>query len=377
MDTLATVKTEDKPQRYLGVDIGGTKAKTVVIEIVGSLPRIVEGSIVEIDSDVAKGPQYVISTVIPNIIQRSLIQSGLQLSDISGYGFDFPCPVSDAGVTLAVCNMKHPEWKDFHVQSDLVTTIGRYDPLRTHIVCVDNDAAATMLGVAQQLPPEERNKIIMGLFVGTGLGGATSIGGNNIFKNRSGGSEPGASTFLFDEDRFLFGKPGHAEYRRLEEYVSLVAIERQLQKMYEHGKIPEGHPLLQLKAEGDKSEWRVRAEGLLKYANEALKQGDFEDFSLRIFEVQRQALGLYIQMFTQYNRVDHLFIGGGITDSARVTDEFRTWYVEGVKELARGFIVQESRRVEGFPEFHFPKDGDAAAPYGAAIMAWKRASLKT
>jgi predicted NBD/HSP70 family sugar kinase len=377
MNAASTVQVEDKPQRFVGVDIGGTKAKAVVIEIVDSLPRIVEGSIVEIDSDVAKGPQYVISTVIPNIIQESLAKSGLERSDMSGYGFDFPAPVSNDGLTLAVGNMKDRRWEGFHVQSDLVTTIGRFDPFRTHIVCVENDAAAQILGAIQQLPPEERKKTIMGLFVGTGLGGATSIGENNPFKNQSGGSEPGASTFLFDEDRFLFGKPGQAEYRRLEEFVSLVGIERQLEKMHNRGEIPNDHPLLQLQAKGDKSEWRVRAEGLLMYANEALDQGDMNHFSLRIFEVQRQALGLYVQMLIQNNRVDHLFIGGGITDSARVTEQFREWYVNGVKEIARGFVVQANRREIGFPEFHVPKDGDAAAPLGAAIMAWKASLAET
>jgi hypothetical protein len=301
----------------------------------------------------------------------SLEKSGLTFDDINGYGFDFPCPVSDDGMTLTVGNMKHAAWERFPAQSELVTSIGRADPYRTHLVCVENDAAATMLGIAQQLPPEERQKIILGLFVGTGLGGAQTEGGRNHFKNESGGSEPGASTFLFDEDRFLFGQPGTAEYRRLEEYVSLVAIERQLEKMYEHGAIPEDHPLLKLEATADKSLWRVRAEGLLTYANEALSKGDLDHFSLRIFEVQRQALGLYIQQLVQFNRVHHVFIGGGIADSARVTAEFRDWYINGVKEIARRFVVQKPRQDAGFPEFHTPKDGDAAAPFGAALMAWE------
>jgi hypothetical protein len=71
-----------------------------------------------------------------------------------------------------------------------------------------------------------------------------------------------------------------------------------------------------------------------------------------------------------------VFIGGGIADSARVTSEFRDWYINGVKEIARGFVVQKPRQKEGFPEFHTPKDGDAAAPFGAALMAWE-ASRRT
>jgi predicted NBD/HSP70 family sugar kinase len=371
MASISTHSDQNTPKRFMGVDTGGTKTKAAMIEIDGTLPRLVDASIVELDSDVARGPQHVIGTVIPETIAQSLEKVGLEHRDIGAFGFDFPCPVSDDGVTLSVGNMRHPAWRGFHVKSELVSSIGRADPYRTRLVCVDNDAAATMFGVAQQLPPEEREKIIMGLFVGTGLGGAITMGGRNPFKNESGGSEPGASTVFFDEDRFLFGAPGDAQHRRLEEFVSLIGIERQLQKMYERGVIPSDHPLLALEGKGDKSEWRVRAEGLLRYANEALKNGNMDDFSVRVFEAQRNALGLYVQQMVQVLRIDHIFLGGGIADSARVTDEFRTWYLDGVKEIARSFVYQQDRQEKGFPEFHSPLDGDAAAPFGAAIMAWK------
>lgn len=365
---------DDKSQRFIGVDIGGTTAKAAMIELDGALPRLIPESITEVPSEVTHGPQHVISSVIPDIIGESLKKVGLTRRDIHAFGVDFPCPVSDAGVTLSRGNMQHPAWEGYDVRSELVTKIGRADPYRTRLVCVDNDAAATMLGVAQQLPESERNKIIFGLFVGTGLGGALTIGGKNPFKNDGGGSEPGASTVFYDEDLILFGRSGHGEYRRLEEFASLVGIARQLEKMHHRGLIPRGHPLLALSGQGDKSEWRVRAEKLLPYAIEALTQGRLDDFSLRPFEVQRQVLGLKVQETLQIVRPDHVFIGGGIADLTRVTDEFRTWYIDGIRDVARSLVPQEMRRKKGFPEFHSPHDGDAAAPYGAAIMAWKARS---
>jgi predicted NBD/HSP70 family sugar kinase len=364
------------PERryYVGVDIGGTAAKAAVVEVTEAAPSLLEDSVAEIASEVVRGPRHVIDTVIPAVIDLSLAQVRLPRSDVAAYGVDFPAAISDEGVILSVGNMKHQDWEGFHVQSDLVQTIGRYDPLRPRCVFVDNDAAATMFGVAQQLPASEQRKSIAGLFIGTGLGGAVTIEGENKFRNEGGGSEPGASSVQFDEDLFLFGQPGGSVVRLLEDFVSLVAIERQLEKMHERGAIPAGHPILQVEGSEIKTAWRARAEKLLGYAGKALEQGDMNDFSVRIFEVQRQALGLYLQQVIQFVRPAHVFIGGGVVDSMRVTDQFREWYVDGVKQYAKAFIEQPTRREVGFPQFHTPTVGDAAAPLGAAIMAWRRDS---
>lgn len=359
---------------YVGVDIGGTAAKAAVVQVTESLPSLLEHSIVELPSEVVRGPRHVIETVIPSVIDLSLEQVGLSRAHVSAYGVDFPAAISEKGVVLSIGNMEHHEWEGFHVQSDLVKTIGRYDPLKPRCVFVDNDAAATMFGVAQQLPASERQKSIAGLFIGTGLGGAVTIEGENKFRNEGGGSEPGASSVQFDEDLFLFGEPGGSVVRLLEDFVSLVAIERQLEKMRERGAIPAGHPILQVEGSEIKTAWRARAEKLLGFAGSALERGDMDDFSVRIFEVQRQALGLYLQQVIQFVRPAHVFIGGGVVDSTRVTDQFREWYVEGVKQYAKGFIQEPARRELGFPQFHTPTVGDAAAPLGAAIMAWRKHS---
>jgi activator of 2-hydroxyglutaryl-CoA dehydratase len=50
-----------KVQRFLGVDTGGTTVKAAIIEVEpGGLPRLIQESIAELSSDVAKGPEYVI-----------------------------------------------------------------------------------------------------------------------------------------------------------------------------------------------------------------------------------------------------------------------------------------------------------------------------
>lgn len=359
---------------YAGVDIGGTGAKAAVIAVTDNVPSLLEESIKELPSEVALGPRHVINTVIPEVVDLSLNGIGLTRDDIAAYGVDFPAAISDGGVILSVGNMKHAEWQGFSVKNDLVTSIGRIDSYQPRKVFIDNDAAATMFGVAQQLPSSEQRKSIVGLFIGTGLGGAVTMDGENKFRNDGGGSEPGASMVMFDEDRYLFGKPGVAKVRRLEEFVSLVAIERQLEKMFDQGAIPVDHPIMEVMGSELKTPWRARAEKLLGYAVKALADGEMGDFSLRVFEVQRQALGLYVQQLIQFTRPEHIFIGGGVVELTRVSDDFRQWYVNGVKEYAREHIHQPVRRERGFPEFHIPEGGDAAAPFGAAIMAWRRDS---
>jgi predicted NBD/HSP70 family sugar kinase len=362
------------PQVFVGIDIGGTGAKFAAViknEQSGGDAKLLENSTLEEASEVARGPEYVIDNLIPTLLTKQLKQMGLNLSSIGGIGIDFPAPVSAAGEVLDKANMQHPSWQGFQVREALVKTIGRILPGTARFVTceVDNDAAATMHGVIQDLLPSDRRGIISGFFVGTGLGGATIIRGENLFKNEGGGSEPGATQVCFDEDRILFGKASSAVYRKLEEFVSLVAIERQLQKLHHEGDIPSGHPIMQVNGVGSKSEWRVRAEKLLSFACKALEEGRDDDFSLRIFEVQRQALGAYVQTHIQNVRPQHIFIGGGVVESTRVTDQFRDWYVEGIKECARDLIAQPLRQQSGFPMFHTPKLGDTAAPLGAAIMA--------
>ncbi len=336
----------------------------------GSLPSLVPGSVAEIPSDVALGPAHVTAAVVPAVLQESTGKIGLSPSEIEAIGVDFPTAMDvEGGKTLAVANLKHPQWEGFLVRDALVTAIGSSRDFSPKVIVVENDGAAGVVGVASELPLEEQDKLIAGFFVGTGLGGGAVLGGRNHFNNKTGGSEPGATQLYFDEGPILFGEQRFVKLRRLEEYVSIVAIERQLEQMAKEGVIPRGDPLFQFSATETKGEWRVRAEKLLGFAVEALRDGHYDHYSLLPFRVQQAALGLHLQTIIQWERPAHVFIGGGVVDRSRVGQEFIDWYVGGLREAAIAAIHQDARKRDGLPEFHVPVDGDYAVAKGMGLLA--------
>jgi predicted NBD/HSP70 family sugar kinase len=226
---------------------------------------------------------YVTRKVIPNALRQSLSRAQVPARLIEGVGADFPAPVNArGGVVLDLANLKHPEWRGSKVRDGLVEGLKSVDDLNPQMVAVDNDAAAAMYGLVQELPPAERRKVILGFFIGTGLGGAKLLNAKNSFNNEGGGTEPGATVMSFDELRYLLGKPGRASERRLEEFVSLTAIERQLPLLTAAGIVSLDHPILQLGPKEGKTDWRVRAEKVIGFADQALIEGRMDDPFLRL-----------------------------------------------------------------------------------------------
>lgn len=173
-----------QPRYFAGVDIGGTEAKSVVVEVKNSEdPRILPGSDYGAPSEVAQGPMHVTGKVIPNALRQSLSGAQVPARLIEGVGADFPAPVNArGGVVLDLANLKHPEWRGAKVRDGLVEGLKSVDDLNPQMVAVDNDAAAAMYGLVQELPPSERRKVIVGVFIGTGLGGAKLLNTKNSFK---------------------------------------------------------------------------------------------------------------------------------------------------------------------------------------------------
>ena len=67
-----------QPRYFAGIDIGGTEAKAVVVEVGNSDdPQIVRGSDYGTPSEVAQGPMHVTGHVIPEALRHSLTQAGV------------------------------------------------------------------------------------------------------------------------------------------------------------------------------------------------------------------------------------------------------------------------------------------------------------
>jgi glucokinase len=368
---------------FAGVDIGGTKAAAVVVEVTGQDLKMISPHSTELPSEVNRGPDHVVNEVIPNVLKEALRQAGeLSIADLRGIGVGFPAPISNTGGILSKANMGWDEWQGFNPKSAIEQMLEQRrdfwlsangassaNQLFSCGVHVFNDAEATTLGlVTDQLLPDQRKDTVIGLYVGTGLGGSIMRDGK-LSRNAGGGSEPGALLQYLDEDAILLGTSDIPRERHLEDFVSLVAIERQLQKMDEAGVIPKGHELLKVEATDLKSKWRARAEKLIGYAVTAFDRKDMDDWTLRPFRVQTMALGSALSNLIEWGRPDHIFIGGGISELGRVNPRFRDWYRDSIKDVANDRMRHELRRRLGFPNFLSPEKGDAAAAFGAAAGA--------
>lgn len=363
---------------FSGIDIGGTGAFSLLIEGSGNEFRIIGKSEAESSSRALEGPRVVVEEVIPTLLKQSLSQVGVSTSSVKSMGIDLPTAVnSRLGITLDPANMRHEEWRNFHFKAALRAQLAKILDFNPSVLEIENDAAATMRGLVSELRPSARAGLVVGLFVGTGLGGAALLNGKNVFNNISGGSEPGATHVPYNEETTLLSnvkshspvRGSSTVIRKLEDFVSIVGIARQLRVMHENNIIPANHPILELQGRGEKDQWRIRAENIIKYAVAAYDQRRFNDFSLKPFLIQQEVLGLFAQSLIQFMRPKVIFIGGGVVDPERVSPTFADWYLRGVRRNARLHVEQDARKKYGFPQFKIPMQGDSTPAIGAALLA--------
>lgn len=332
----------------LGADTGATETKGGALVNGQWNPDSQLG----IASKTADGPDVTIERNV-ELCERVLKQIGASWGQVVAVGADIPCPTA-GGEALDPSNMGDARWKGFPFRAALQDAVAKAAD-RSIPVKVINDGDAGLLGELDCLPANIAGGRVGGLFVGSGVGGGYAVN-RSIIENASGSAEPGATKICADESLLGLG----FSYRRLEDFVSLFAIKRQLTDLHQQSGSGES------KTEQDFLE---AAKQILPQASEALAAGKLEDLSLKIMQFQAQTLGLYIQTLVQWTRLDAMIIGGGIVDPRRVSADFANWLIEQITTHAKNAITAEARRVVGFPIIQAAQSGDWAAPKGAAFAA--------
>ncbi|HUV38050.1 MAG TPA: ROK family protein, partial [Planctomycetota bacterium] len=146
----------------VGLDLGGTKIMTAVVDVAG---HVVHKRFTL--SEVSKGPDAVLERMA-GAIHETVKGAGLAMTDVAAIGIGSPGPLDqDEGIVTDSPNM--PGWKNVRVKDRIAKATGRR-------VFLDNDGNVGTL--AEQAFGAGRGvDNLIGLFLGTGIGGGLIING--------------------------------------------------------------------------------------------------------------------------------------------------------------------------------------------------------
>ena len=271
----------------IGVDLGGTNI------VVGTLPE--DGSTlygrVSEPTPVADGPEAVVHRMV-QLVQRSLDETRRALGgsrvEVAGVGVGAPGPLDTAkGVVLLAPNLG---WRDMPLRQRIAEATGLDATL-------DNDANCATFGEWWRGAARD-GRIVVGLTIGTGIGGGIVIDGRIFHGASDVAAEFGHTTIDATGRRCACGN-----YGCLEAYASGPNIAKRAIEELESGRpsaIPQhaGHDL-----------GRVTAQTV--YA--AASAGD--ELALEIVRDTAKFLGVGIANFVNILNPDVVVITGGVTQA--------------------------------------------------------------
>jgi len=317
-----------KKQFVVGVDLGGTKIYAAVVDrkgrIYGTSRRKTKHVL---------GFEATIERIIKTV--REAIQaSGLKMADIRAIGVGSPGPLNlKKGVIIDTPNLK---WKNAPLKEMLQQALKK-------TVHVDNDGNVGVLGELGFGAAQGADDVV-GLFVGTGVGGGVIIDGELLHGYNENAGELGH--IILDPDGPVCGCGNKG---CLEAFSSRTAIEREIRAAIEQG------------TRSRILENGIEADGMLhsRRIAEAYAAGD----RAAKMAVNKSAtyLGYAVASFLNIFNPQVVILGGGVVEAIGAP------YVKIVKEVAvKNCFKIASRKVRILAA----SLGDNSAVLGAALLAW-------
>ena len=318
----------------IGIDLGGTKTHAAAVDENGGVLASERTKTLPLE-----GAEAVIGR-IAQLCSNICGAVGTSLSDIAAICIGVPGGVNDAaGVVDKAPNLG---WTDVPLAALLTERLG----VRPQVF-LDNDVRVAVLG-EHAYGIGKGARTMVGIFVGTGIGGGIVVDGKLHLGGRGAAGEFGHMCLDPKGPRCPCGRRGCAEA-----FASRTSIEREVRKM-----IKDGHKSKVLKMLEKEGRPRLTSSVVAK----ALDNGDEV-----MIEVWRRALkhvGILVSNVVNAIDPDVVVIGGGLAE--RLGEEM----VRPIREEAYGrFLLQRDRehvRIE--PTLL----KDSAAPLGAAFVARTR-----
>ncbi len=322
---------------HLGIDLGGTKILALVVDakgaVVGEAKKKTKPEL---------GPDGVIDRIV-EVAREAAAAAKVDPKAIAAAGIGAPGPVNlQTGVVMEAPNLSG--WQEVPLAARLAERLGMP-------VFADNDVNLGVLG-EHQMGAGRGARHLVGVFVGTGVGGGLIIDGQLHRGARYSAGEIGHTIILPNGPLCGCGKRGC-----LEAVASRTAMEREVVAALEAGQ----PSVLSGLVSGSGKE-RLTS-GAIKSALEA---GD--ELMARVIGQVQFYLGLLTANLVNVLDPELVIFGGGVVEA--LGDSF----LEPVRAAARGYYLQE--RDADLVRIVPATLGDQAGGLGGAALARQMASSK-
>jgi glucokinase len=320
----------------VGMDLGGTKILAAVVDETGQI--IAEA---KLQTKAEKGPDAVIRRIAATA-REAARRAGIDWSEVKGVGIGAPGPMNpNTGIVYNPPNL--PGWDEIALGPRLSKS------LRVPVF-LENDVNLGTLG-EHALGAGRGTSDMVGIFVGTGVGGGLVLDGKLRSGFRHAAAEVGHMIVLADGPVCGCGKRGC-----LESVASRTAIERDIRLG-----IAAGRESLLTKLMEDKG--RLTSGVLVK----AFRKGD-----PLVTEVMRRAqwyLGLLTASIVNLIDPEMIVLGGGVAEA------MGNKFLEPIRLTARQYYIQQTDADK--VRIVLATLGDHAGVLGAAVLARQRTRLES
>lgn len=316
----------------VGVDMGGTSLRAVVVNGEDKILAVEKNP-----TPVGKKPDALIEEIAAQVID-AMEAAGLKRSDLRAVSVGAPGAVNpEKGLVYEAPNLG---WKDVRLGPKLSEMLGVP-------VLVENDVNVGTMG-EYGLGAGQGAQELVGIFVGTGIGGGIISGGELYEGLRGAAGEIGHMVLQVDGPRCGCGKRGCAEA-----LASRTAMEREVRAAVKNGA---KSCVLELMKERNKD--RMTSSIIVR----ALKKND--RVMRDVLKRTERYLGILVANVVNILDPECVVIGGGVAE--RLQEDF----VGPIRKTAREYFLcqRDAARVKIVPA----KLGDNAGALGAVVLARRR-----
>lgn len=316
----------------VGVDLGGTSLRALVVD---SRNKVL--SVVKTPTKRSGRSEALIEDIV-EAVREAVKAAGLSLSDIAAVSVGAPGAIDTGrGIVRAAPNLG---WKDVALGPELRRMLGV-------LVLVDNDVNVGVVG-EHALGAARGAEEVVGIFVGTGIGGGLITRGRLYEGSRGAAGEVGHMVLEVDGPRCPCGRRGCAEA-----LASRTAMERDVRAAIKAGKKSSV-----LKIMRDRHRDRMTSSVIAR----ALRKKD--PVMRKVMKRAQKYLGILVASVVNLLDPEVVVIGGGVTE--RLGDDF----VAPIRQTAYEYFLRRSdaRRVR----IVAAKLGDDAGALGAVVLARQR-----
>ncbi len=317
----------------IGVDMGGTKILSAVIDVEGNILGTAK-----VPTKADEGTSVVIDRIADSI-QKAIGKSGVNESTIEAVGIGAPGPLDpETGIVIFAPNLG---WRDVPLKAELEARVG----IPTF---VDNDVNVGTLG-EHAFGAGKGVQNVVGIFVGTGIGGGIILQGELFHGASKTAGEIGHIIVKAGGPRCGCGTRGC-----LEALASRTAMTKQFQKAIEKkGK----KSVISKLTDGDLS--AIRSGVLAK----AIRSND--KLTLKVFKKVTKYLGVGIGSIVNFLNPEMIILGGGVVEALDDT------FLDNIRAAAEKYALPNT--LDGV-QIVRAKLGDNSGILGAAALARQRAA---